>query len=275
MKSYGWLVDTPGFTDSTPYGNKNFVNIIANYPIGTTYFQNNGQNDQTKSYLGKRIVFACHYDSKYFENFDFIGAVDSAVPCAMLLDMAKYLKDNYIPSDFKRLTRHIQFIFFDGEEAFKDWTATDSIYGSRKLADSLSKTYGQQAFDSIDLFVLLDLIGGRQSNFPNYFSSTNNAYKVLSSMERGLIQKKLLSSSQRYYFTDLNGNGRNYPVEDDHIPFLRKNVPILHLIPAPFPSQWHNQNDNLDNLDSSRIQDLRMIMKMFLIHCLNVGISFN
>lgn len=25
----------------------------------------------------------------------------------------------------------VQLIFFDGEEAFKDWTDTDSIYGSR------------------------------------------------------------------------------------------------------------------------------------------------
>ncbi len=25
----------------------------------------------------------------------------------------------------------LQLVFFDGEEAFKDWTSTDSIYGSR------------------------------------------------------------------------------------------------------------------------------------------------
>ena len=25
----------------------------------------------------------------------------------------------------------LQFVFFDGEEALKDWTATDSIYGAR------------------------------------------------------------------------------------------------------------------------------------------------
>nr|P0CV92.1 RecName: Full=Glutaminyl-peptide cyclotransferase; AltName: Full=Glutaminyl cyclase; Short=QC [Crotalus atrox] len=28
--------------------------------------------------------------------------------------------------------------------------------------------------------------------------------------------------------------GARHPVEDDHIPFLR-GVPILHLIPSPFP----------------------------------------
>lgn len=28
----------------------------------------------------------------------------------------------------------LQLLFLDGEEAFKDWTATDSIYGARHLA---------------------------------------------------------------------------------------------------------------------------------------------
>lgn len=104
MKSYGWLVETPSFSSYTPYGNKNFVNIIANYPVGTTYSRNNQQDANSKAYLGKRIVFACHYDSKYFENFDFIGAVDSAVPCALLLDMAKYLKDNYNTNNLKKVS---------------------------------------------------------------------------------------------------------------------------------------------------------------------------
>ena len=31
-------------------------------------------------------------------------------------------------------SRGIIVVFFDGEEAFKDWTSTDSIYGSTHLA---------------------------------------------------------------------------------------------------------------------------------------------
>ena len=31
----------------------------------------------------------------------------------------------------------LQLIFFDGEEAFKDWTDTDSIYGARYVHLSL------------------------------------------------------------------------------------------------------------------------------------------
>lgn len=30
----------------------------------------------------------------------------------------------------------LQIVFFDGEEAFMDWTATDSVYGARYLVSS-------------------------------------------------------------------------------------------------------------------------------------------
>ena len=34
----------------------------------------------------------------------------------------------------------LEFIFFDGEEAFQKWTATDSIYGARHLASKWDAT---------------------------------------------------------------------------------------------------------------------------------------
>uniref|UniRef100_A0A915HEZ2 glutaminyl-peptide cyclotransferase n=1 Tax=Romanomermis culicivorax TaxID=13658 RepID=A0A915HEZ2_ROMCU len=40
----------------------------------------------------RRLVLACHYDSKTFDKFPFLGATDSAVPCALLLDVAVTLE---------------------------------------------------------------------------------------------------------------------------------------------------------------------------------------
>lgn len=72
-----------------------------------------------------------------------MGATDSAVPCSIMLDVAEALnplldkraaaleagsqKEDENPAAHTTL----QLIFFDGEEAFKDWTHTDSIYGAR------------------------------------------------------------------------------------------------------------------------------------------------
>lgn len=34
----------------------------------------------------------------------------------------------------------LQLVFFDGEEAFEEWTDTDSLYGSRHLAERMADT---------------------------------------------------------------------------------------------------------------------------------------
>lgn len=269
MESYGWIVKKKSYKASTPLGPKTFVNVVADLPIGRQFLNADEATLQSAKFdLNNRIVFACHYDSKYVQEYDFIGAIDSAVPCAMMLDLAKFLRETFDKNEFRKLTRHLQFLFFDGEEAFKEWTATDSIYGARSHADDLSKSHGDEAFDKIDLFVLLDLIGGKVSQFPNYFPATSNTYRILARIETMLIKNKLLAHRKNYYFPGQQMNGG---VQDDHLPFLHKNVPILHLIPVPFPDQWHKETDNYENLDHSRIKDLRLILRVFLMQILNVS----
>ena len=180
MKSYGWLVEFDTFVDQTPYGMKSFTNIISTLPIGTTYkYVDKNSPDTFKiNHVNNRIVLACHYDSKYFTNFNFIGATDSAVPCALLLDLAKYLKELILPYELSiaNLDRYLQFMFFDGEEAFLNWSATDSLYGSRHFATLLQSNFSMKAFTTMELFVLLDLIGASQSQFWNYFPYQTSSY---------------------------------------------------------------------------------------------------
>ena len=57
----------------------------------------------------------------------------------------------------------LQIVFFDGEEAFVSWTATDSLYGSRHLAN-----VWKDEIDNIDLFILLDLIGAPGMKIRNH-----------------------------------------------------------------------------------------------------------
>lgn len=47
------------------------------------------------------------------------------------------LRDGFDEEEAAETT--LQFIFFDGEEAFRDWTDTDSIYGARFVARLFSK----------------------------------------------------------------------------------------------------------------------------------------
>lgn len=49
----------------------------------------------------------------------------------LLDDRMTRLKDGEDEEDEDLADTTLQLVFFDGEEAFKDWTATDSIYGAR------------------------------------------------------------------------------------------------------------------------------------------------
>lgn len=86
-----------------------------------------------------RLTLVAHYDSK-LTPVGFIGATDSAAPCAMLMHLARSL-DSSLDAKWKAMEQSgdagletavgVQIIFLDGEEAFHAWTDTDSLYGAR------------------------------------------------------------------------------------------------------------------------------------------------
>ena len=53
-------------------------------------------------------------------------------------------------------------------------------------------------------------------------------------------------------------------VQDDHVPFMRRGVDILHLIPTPFPAVWHTMDDDGAHLDVPTIRDWARIMTAFV-----------
>ena len=75
----GWTVTLDEFDDDTPVGKRRFTNIIATLNPGAR----------------RRLLLAAHYDSKSMEpTVDgqyFLGTIDSAVPCAMLIEIARTL----------------------------------------------------------------------------------------------------------------------------------------------------------------------------------------
>lgn len=88
-----------------------------------------------------RLTLVAHYDSKYTPE-GFIGATDSAAPCAMLMHVARSIEEA-LKSKWKKMEETgeadtsleaavgIQILFLDGEEAFQRWTNDDSLYGAR------------------------------------------------------------------------------------------------------------------------------------------------
>jgi len=49
-------------------------------------------------------------------------------------------------------------------------------------------------------------------------------------------------------------------------------VPVLHLISYPFPSVWHKVGDNADALDSSTVNNINKILRVFVAEYLNLTV---
>lgn len=75
LEDLGWHVEEDHFDARTPLGTKPFANVVATLNPRSCH----------------RLVLACHYDSLIHKDGPFIGATDSAVPCAQLLHLAKTL----------------------------------------------------------------------------------------------------------------------------------------------------------------------------------------
>ncbi|KAI8877552.1 glutaminyl-peptide cyclotransferase [Backusella circina FSU 941] len=277
FQDLGWEVQLDHFIDKeTPLGPKEFTNIIVTLDPKST----------------SHLVLAAHFDSMLATDFDFIGALDSAVSCGVLMHLAETLTHLMRRSQTKTTLPlvSVQMIFFDGEEAFLEWGPHDSIYGARHLAKtwesrprSISTTVVQKnRLDQIELFVLLDLLGTTQTKIPSYFPSTNNMFRNMLTLENKLDTLSLLNKHARN--TDVPLSRMFDPnsiatfmgdyMEDDHLPFLERGVKVLHMIPYPFPSVWHKKEDTPDCIDQSVVENLAAIILCFTAEYLELEILF-
>ena len=207
-----WTITLQNSTSKTPLTGTDdvpFINIIAS-------------RDPPWSTPGEvgYLTLVAHYDSK-IDPEGFIGATDSAAPCAMLMHAARTLDGaltrkwatmhevGVSQEDYDMgLEEHkgIQIILLDGEEAFDTWTAQDSIYGSRSLAAEMEATFHpalstyRNAISSIHLFMLLDLLGEGTPNptIPSYFKTTHWAYQSMATLEDRLREQSLFVSSPNH-----------------------------------------------------------------------------
>ncbi|KAF9888780.1 hypothetical protein FE257_008356 [Aspergillus nanangensis] len=277
-----WQIEYQNSTQTTPVSKGKevpFINLIASRDPPGVQPGDSG-----------RLTIVAHYDSKY-EPEGFIGATDSAAPCAMMMHAMRSidaaLTQKWEAEDpLSNLEEHkgIQFIFLDGEEAFKDWTDTDSLYGARSLAEQWdSEVHAAMStfktpLSSISMFVLLDLLGAKNPGIQSHFKVTHWAYKKLGGIEKRLRELKQFKSSNSEsgtpWFLDIAKSedqlSTAFPIGDDHIPFLKRGVEVLHVIDAHpsrgFPEVWHNTNgipDDGEHLDLDTVEDWSILITAF------------
>ena len=125
-----------------------------------------------------------------------------------------------------------------------------------------------------DMMVLLDLLGVEFPVIKNAFNNeTGRWFKVALEIQQGLKDAALWNPNpdekgRDDYFQNYRGGG----IQDDHIPFLQRGVPILHWIAQPFPDVWHELTDNKDALHFPTIENFTRVVRLLIARYLHLTI---
>jgi len=212
-KLKGVDVEQDKFLAQTPAGKFAINNIIAKFT---------GRKDGI-------IVVAGHYDTNYPLPKAYVGANDGGSSTALLLALADQFRGK------ERDGYSVWLVWTDGEEAFVNWTASDSLYGTKHLA---TKWQQDGTARRIKAFILVDMIGDADLDIQKETSST-----------------PWLSDLVYQAATDLGYQSHFYAfsaaIEDDHLPFLKIGVPAVDVIDLDYGYNnvyHHSVQDTIDKL---------------------------
>lgn len=220
LRTFGWTVERQKFTEPTPHGPIEFVNLIAR-PVGA----NAGD---------PRAIVCTHYDTKVFEGQRFVGADDGGSGTGALLELARVLARE------KDFARRFELVFFDGEEAIRDFRVDlppyDGLWGSRHYAHAL---VAEKRASQFKFGILWDMIGKAGVTITLSPDSP-------SSLARGIFAASDALGT-RDHFGYFRGN-----ILDDHYDLNAVRIPTIDLIDFNYPP-WHTPGDTLDKLSTESL----------------------
>lgn len=219
LTAMGLAVQEQPFVATTPLGPVEMVNLITVLPGKRT----------------DRILFTGHYDTKLYKDIVFVGASDGASSAALLLELARVLKDQ--PREFT-----YEFVWFDGEEAVVEWDIdTDSTYGSRYYVQAAQQA---GALARIKAMILVDMIGHRDLQIERDSHSSPWLTDIIWAAARRL--------GHAHIFRDTVTT-----IEDDHLHFVRAGVPSVDIIDLNHfiaRGHWHTASDDLSAVAVGSLQ---------------------
>jgi Zn-dependent M28 family amino/carboxypeptidase len=210
LKLAGLAAEEDNFTASTPLGSVPMTNLIVRIP---------GERKNI-------VVVAGHYETKRIDDFKFVGANDGGSSTAFLIELARVLAARK-----NKLTYWL--VFFDGEEAFVDFSATDGLYGSRHLVQKLTAS-GE--LSRIEAVLVVDMVADAELDIHRESNSTPQLTDRVFSAARRLGYNRHFRDDPRYYI-------------DDHVPFVNAGVAAVDLLDFNYGRgnrYWHSAEDTLD-----------------------------
>jgi Zn-dependent M28 family amino/carboxypeptidase len=132
-------------------------------------------------------------------------------------------------------------LWTDGEEAVRTWSETDSVYGTRHLAERWQKDGTNK---KVKAFLLADMIGDADLNIERESNSTPW-------LEDLVYQAATRLGYQSHFYA------RTIPIEDDHLPFVKLGVPCADLIDLDYGYGnvfHHTPQDTIDKLSTKSLE---------------------
>ena len=227
LEAVGWIVTRQSFKEQTPRGEVTFVNLIATF----------GAAKKPPTFL-----LCSHYDTKIFDDARFVGANDGGSSNGVLIEMARVLAPR------AELAGQVQLVFFDGEEAYVEFTETDGLYGSRYFAEQLVAEGKAKHFRG---GILFDMVGDRSLTITLPPDSPAQMTRDIFAAAEAL--------NVRHHFTYADT-----PILDDHVPLNRIGVPTIDLIDFDFPV-WHTPGDTMDKISAESLDVVGSVAARYLV----------
>ena len=175
-------------------------------------------------------MISSHYDTLRSVK-DFVGANDGGSSTALLLELANQFRGK------KRTGPAVWLVWFDGEEAFENFSETDGLYGSRHFAAELRSSGQRRSFRG---GILFDMIGDKSLDVTLPSDSPTELTRNIFAAADAL--------GQRAHFTYLDRG-----MTDDHTPLNQIGIPVIDLIDFDFPP-WHTAEDTLDKISAESLE---------------------
>jgi Zn-dependent M28 family amino/carboxypeptidase len=227
LRNSGWHVTSQGFTDDTPRGKIHFANLIARF--------------SSDADTGSPSFLLCsHYDTKLFNSIRFVGANDGGSSTGLLLELARVIGRH------PNLAKKVELVFFDGEEAFENFSDTDGLYGSRYFAKQLQRNEAKQFRGGM----LFDMVGDRSLGI------------TLPADSPAAMARDVFAAAEalkvRDHFTYLDRD-----LVDDHAPLNAIGVPMIDVIDFDYPS-WHTAGDAMDKISAYSLQTVGSVALYYM-----------
>lgn len=226
LKSYGLSVTLDEWRATTPFGDRQMVNVVAELP----------------SESSDVVIISSHYDTKFFKQFRFVGANDGGSSTGTLLEIARVLA---AAQPKPRLT--YRFVFFDGEEAFcEEWEqchnpdGPDNTYGSRRYVAQLK---AKNEMQRVRAMILLDMIGSKDLEIGRD-----------DGMSTRWLVDAIWQTARDTGHADVFVNRLEDVGGDDHEPFLKAGIESVDLIQLSSYPYWHTADDTLDKVSPGSLK---------------------